>query len=164
MLSKILSKEECSKCRICCSFDSYDLWETPVINTHLASKILQEYAPKQQFVRKDDHFLFKMEREPDEDLYYCSVLDHEKGCILGDDKPFDCKIWPLRIMELDGKRVITLSPVCPVVFKKPMDEIMETAKALSEEIFKYADENPGAVKKYLEGYPILVTESKDNSV
>lgn len=158
MLSKILSQQECAACRICCSFDSYDLWETPVISKNLASKILQEVAPQQQFVKKDDHFLFKMTKEPQADLYYCPMLDQEKGCILGDDKPFDCKIWPLRIMNLDGKRVITLSPVCPTVMKKPIEDIVQTAKELSEEIFAYADENPKAVKPYLEGYPILVTE------
>lgn len=158
MLSKILSREECAKCKICCCFDSYDLWETPIISQPLASKILQEYAPRQQFVKKDDYFLLKMEKEPEADLYYCSMLDHDKGCILGDEKPFDCKIWPLRIMNMEGKRVITLSPVCPTVFKKPIGDIMELAQELSEEIFKYADENPGAVKPYLKGYPVLVAE------
>ena len=87
MLSKILSKEECAKCRICCCFDSYDIWETPYISQTLASKILQEYTPKQEFIKKENHFLFKMDKEQNADLYYCPMLDNEKGCILGDDKP-----------------------------------------------------------------------------
>ncbi len=159
MLSKILSKDECAKCKLCCTFDSYDLWETPCITPSLASKILQEYAPEQQFVKKGEHFLLKMKKEKDVDLYYCSLLDSDKGCILGDDKPFDCKIWPLRVMALNDTKVITLSPVCPVVTKKPIGEIMEVARELSEQIFKYADENPEAVKPYLADYPILVVES-----
>lgn len=159
MLSKLISKEECAKCRICCSFDSYDLWETPYISKKLASRILQEYAPEQQFVKKDSHFLLKMDKEKDIDLYYCSLLDHEKGCILGDDKPFDCKIWPLRVMALNDTKVITLSPVCPEVAKRPIKDIVEVATELAEQIFEYADKNPEAVKPYLEGYPILVVES-----
>ena len=158
MLSKILSKEECEKCRICCTFDSYDLWETPVISIKLASKILQEFKPDQKFIKKDDHFLLKMEKEPDQDLYYCSLLDQEKGCILGNDKPFDCKIWPLRIMAHNGTKVITLSPVCPVIQKRPIGEIMEVAKELAPQIFAYANENPYSVKPYLLDYPILVVE------
>lgn len=158
MISKILSKEECAKCRICCTFDSYDLWETPYISKTMASKILQEYDPQQKFVKKDSHFLLKMEKEPEADLYFCSLLDRDKGCVLGVDKPFDCKIWPFRVMALNDTKVITLSPVCPVVIKKPMDEIMDLAKELSKEIFEYADNNPDAVKPYLKDYPILVVD------
>lgn len=158
MLSKILSKEECAKCRLCCSFDSYDLWETPVITKNLASQILQEYLPQQEFVRRDDYFLLKMNKEPDEDLYYCSLLDHSNGCIMGDDKPFDCRIWPYRVMSLGFTRVITLSPVCPVVQTKPLEDIQALAKKLAPAIFEYADENPGAVKPYIDGYPIMVVE------
>lgn len=158
MLEKLLSKEECAKCKLCCSFDSYDLWETPVISTNMASRILQEFAPEQRFVKKDDHFLLRMEKEPDVDLYYCSLLDHDNGCIMGDDKPFDCRIWPFRIMSLNNTRVITLSPVCPVVKTRPLEDIQKVAKQLSNYIFSYADENPSVVKPYLTDYPILVVE------
>ena len=36
-----------------------------------------------------------------------AMLDNEKGCILGDDKPFDCRIWPLRVMALNETKVST---------------------------------------------------------
>lgn len=160
MLSKILSREECAKCRLCCSFDSYDLWETPYIPAQLASRILQEFKPDQEFIKKEDHFLLKMQKEPDMDLYYCSLLDPDKGCILEDNKPFDCQIWPFRIMALNDTRVITLSPVCPVVQTRPLCDIQAVAKEIAPEIFAYADENPAAVKPYLEGYPIMVVEEK----
>lgn len=160
MLSKILSKEECAKCRICCCFDSYDIWETPYISPALASKILQEYAPKQEFIKKENHFLFKMDKEQDADLYYCPMLDNEKGCVLGDDKPFDCRIWPLRVMALNETKVITLSPVCPTMNEKFIKVLTKTANELADQIFEYADENPEAVKPYLDGYPILVVEGK----
>lgn len=160
MLSKILSREECAKCQLCCCFDSYDLWETPIITRDTASRILQEYDPDQKFVRKDDELLLKLEKEPDKDLYYCTLLDKESGCVMGENKPFDCQIWPLRIMQLNGTRVIVLSPVCPVVQTKPLDKIVETAKELAPQIFAYADETPSAVKPYMDGYPILAVEKK----
>lgn len=160
MLSKILSREECAKCQLCCCFDSYDLWETPIITRDTASRILQEYDPDQKFVRNDDELLLKLEKEPDKDLYYCTLLDKESGCVMGENKPFDCQIWPLRIMQLNGTRVIVLSPVCPVVQTKPLDKIVQTAKELAPVIFAYADETPSAVKSYMDGYPILVVEKK----
>lgn len=157
MLSKLLSKEECANCRICCSFDSTDLWETPVISPELRIRILDDY-PEMRFVTKGDSYLFRMDREPDCDLYYCSVLDRSKGCVLGDEKPFDCKIWPFRVMDFQGKRVITLSPVCPVVKTRPLEEICTVAKELAPTIFAEADKNPDIVKKYIPDYPIIITE------
>lgn len=157
MLSKLLSKEECAKCRICCCFDSTDLWETPVVSQGLRDRILDDY-PEMRFVEKGESYLFRMDKEPDEDLYYCSVLDHQKGCVLGDEKPFDCRIWPFRVMEFNGQWVITLSPVCPNVIKKPLDEIQKVAKEIAPIIFAEANRNPDIVKKYLPNYPILVTE------
>ena len=151
---------KCAKCRICCCFDSYDIWETPYISQTLASKILQEYTPKQEFIKKENHFLFKMDKEQNADLYYCPMLDNEKGCILGDDKPFDCRIWPLRVMALNETKLITLSPVCPTMNEKSIKELTKTANELADQIFEYADENPEAVKPYLDGYPILVVEGK----
>ena len=99
-------------------------------------------------------------KEQNADLYYCPMLDNEKGCILGDDKPFDCRIWPLRVMALNETKVITLSPVCPTMNEKSIKELTKTANELADQIFEYADENPEAVKPYLDGYPILVVEGK----
>ena len=158
MLGKLLSREECAKCRLCCCFDSYDLWETPVINRATHDAILEKFKPDQDFLELEGYYLLKMQKEPDRDLYYCSLLDHGRGCIMGAEKPFDCRIWPLRVMDLKGTRVIVLSPVCPLVQTRPLCEIQAVAKELAPEIFRYARENPAAVKKYISGYPIMLTE------
>lgn len=158
MIGKLLSREECAKCRLCCCFDSYDLWETPVIENSTRQRILEEFKPDQDFLDLEDHSLLKMQKEPDRDLYYCSLLDHDKGCIMGTEKPFDCRIWPFRVMDLNGTRVIVLSTVCPVVQTRPLCEIQAVAKELAPQIFAYADRAPFAVKKYISGYPIMVAE------
>ena len=130
MLKKILSKDTCANCRICCVFDNDDLWELP-----------GEIEKPQQ---------------SEDGLYYCPKLS-EKGCTLGDKKPFECKIWPFRVMEYKGNLVITLSPVCDSLYKKPLNELMEFLKndRLYELIFKTAKQLPDIVKPYVNGYPIL---------
>ena len=160
MLSKILSKSECAECKICCSFDSYDLWETPVVTDDIMQRAL-EINPQQRFSDASGARLFVMECEKDMDLYYCPMLDHQKGCRLGDDKPFDCKIWPFRIMRLEGRRVIVLSPVCPNVYKKAFNEIKALADELAPIIYVQADKTPEIVKPYIVGYPILLVEDKN---
>lgn len=158
MLGGLLSKEECAACKLCCSFDSYDLLSTPVITAELKSRICERFKPEQRFIENDGHFLLRMEREKDADIYYCSLLDHERGCIMGDEKPLDCRIWPLRVMRLGEVSVIALSPLCPVVAKKPIAEIMATCARISAEIFRQAREHPEYVKPYEEGFPILALD------
>ena len=39
----------------------------------------------------------------------CEFLDSKRGCVLSDeDKPFDCKIWPLRIMARERSLLLLL--------------------------------------------------------
>lgn len=157
MLSGILEKSECAGCRLCCTFDAYGLWLTPYISEDTAQLIREKYKPSQCFIRKDSHLLLRMEQNAD-GLFPCPLLDPEKGCIMEDDKPFDCKIWPLMLMEKDGKRVITLSAECPVLSEKPLEEIKLSAERLAPAIFSYADTEPKTVRKYSEGYEVLFEE------
>ena len=128
--------------------------------TKVIADAVEEFKPDQKFLELDDHCLMKMDKEPDQDLYYCPMLDHERGCIMGTEKPFDCRIWPFRIMDLYGTRVIVLSLVCPTVQKRPLCDIQAVAKELAPQIFAYADEHPYAVKKYIHGFPIMLAEEK----
>ena len=158
MFDRLLTKEDCAACRLCCKFDSYDLWQTPVIYKTLASKILQEYAPSMTFVKRGEHFLMKMDKEEGADIYYCPLLDKDKGCVMGDDKPFDCEIWPFMVMDFCSRKVITLSPACPVVNAKNFDDVCTAAQKAASEIFAFADEHPEVVRPYLDDHPILVVE------
>lgn len=160
MLKNILNGRDCASCKICCIFDKYDLWETPVVDDRL-KKIVEERFPDTAFVQKEDGWLFRME-ESEEELYYCPMLDNKTGCRLGDDKPFDCRIWPYRIMQLGGRRVISIASICPTMYKKPLEDLCAELDrdGLAEKIFAYGDEHPYAVKNYEEGYPILRVEHK----
>ena len=39
MLKKILKGESCAACRLCCVFDRYDVWETPVFTAETCKRI-----------------------------------------------------------------------------------------------------------------------------
>lgn len=153
MLS-ILTKKQCAECRQCCSFDSYDLWDTPLVTDEIMLRAL-ELDPLQRFSEASGRRLLVMEKEPDCDLYYCPLLDHGTGCRLGDNKPFECRIFPLKVMELGGRLVITVSPVCPEALKLTLSELIAEAKRLSGRIFAEAQREPDIVRPYEKGYPIL---------
>lgn len=155
MLKNILKGSDCASCKICCVFDKYDLWETPVIDGEL-EKLISEKFPGVSFVQKGNEKIFRMEESGD-GLYRCPMLDPQKGCRLGDSKPFDCRIWPFRVMELGGKRVISMASICPEMFAKPLSELCGELDrdGLAEKIAAFADSHPDIVKPYENGYPIL---------
>ena len=178
MLSKILKKETCADCKFCCSFRRQSLWETPLFPMNIVEKL----EKKNHDGGKDEKNLFIIENNqegsygrmnldnqyktnnPNEEVA-CSFLDLNKGCTLSDeDKPFDCKIWPLRIMERDNQWVIALTPTCPAVNKVDIQTLKELVdNELGQMIYDYAKKNPFIVKKYKTGFPVLKIYDKVDS-
>ncbi len=158
MLKKILSGKSCAECRLCCIFDRYDIWETPVFNEEIKNRIKQ-LRPGTEFVTKDGGYIFKADNIGADQLFSCPALT-ETGCMLGDDKPFDCRIWPYRIMEVGGRRAITIASICDELYNRPLSQLVGFLKeGLAEAIFSYADSHPEIVKPYYEGYPVLLFEN-----
>ncbi len=165
MLSKVLSKETCADCRFCCSFRRCSLWETPMFDGAVVDKY--ESGDGYRFDRFNQAGIsygmlnyegcYKTDREDEEAP--CGFLDKSRGCVLSDEeKPFDCKIWPLRIMKRDDHGlVIALTPTCPAINAYPL-EIMEALvkDGLGEIIYNYAKEHPYIIKEYREGFPVLM--------
>jgi Fe-S-cluster containining protein len=159
MLKKILDNKTCAECKVCCAFDRYDVWETPIL-TRTNVEHMFTINPDIKIIKKDNSYSFKIKELNKNELFYCPVLDHDKGCMLGDEKPFDCKIWPFRIMNLCGKRVITISPICKEMFNQPLSNLVAFLKnELLDEIITYANAFPEAVKPYDSLYPILYVEN-----
>lgn len=159
MLKKILDSSSCADCRLCCVFDRYDIWETPVFTENIRDRIL-ELKPEAEFIAKDGGYIFKADELSEEGLFSCPALT-ENGCILGDGKPFDCRIWPYRIMNVNGRRAITIASICSELYNRPLSQLVGFLEnGLADEIFSYADNHPEIVKPYYEGYPVLLFEKK----
>ena len=165
MLSKILSKRSCAACKFCCSFRRQSLWETPLFPPEMAEKLSRdnEYGVVGEFAATGDGDARRLVLEnnyrtddPEEEVP-CTFLDPHKGCILkGEDKPFDCSIWPLRIMNKGGKLVIALTPTCSAIGAVPSQALVELVQnGLGEKIFEYAKTHPYIIKEYHEGFPVI---------
>ncbi len=156
MLKKILDQKSCADCRICCGFDESDKWEIPLVFDDLRAYLSERYPDVTLTPRGNEH-VFEMQFNGNE-VIYCPMLS-ETGCILGDNKPFDCRIWPFRVNDLGGRRVITLSPVCPTVSELPLKALTEFVQGeFAQLLFSTAKAHPDMVKPYIEGYPILAAE------
>lgn len=159
MLKEILDPCCCAQCRICCVFDSTDIWEIPVFSGETAEKIMAE-NPDIRFIPKGGGYVTETGNLVDGELFRCPALG-ENGCILGDSKPFDCRIWPFRIMKIGDRRGITVASLCHAVYSQPLSGLVNfLRKGLADEIFRYADEHPEIIKEYDEGYPVLLLERR----
>lgn len=163
MLSKVLEKSTCAKCKFCCSFRRCSLWETPLFPENTVEKL--ESLGSYQFDMNDDngkygrmHLQNSYNTDDENEEVPCFFLDPDKGCMLSyEDKPFDCKIWPLRIMKKDDEYVIALTPTCPSIGKEPSDELQKLVDdGLGDVIYDYAKTHPFIIKDYKEGFPVLM--------
>lgn len=168
MLSSILSQKQCAACKFCCSFRRQSLWETPLFPPDVVEKLSlpNEYGVVGEFRTVDDPqksgagslVLENKYRTADpEEEVPCTFLDSNRGCILKpEEKPFDCSIWPLRIMRKNGELVIALTPTCPSIGATPRPELVELVKnGLGAKIFEYAKAHPYIIKEYRDGFPII---------
>ena len=167
MLRSVLSPEECAQCRFCCSFRRTSLWETPLFYSEELESIRKEY-PNARFKTLDDNSVTVdldggyLTDDPDEEVL-CPF--NKNGCILNSEqKPFDCSIWPLRIMRKDKSLVIALTPTCPAIGKKPLNVMRELVSGGLWDIIKEkARLHPEMIKPYREGFPILAEyEEREN--
>ncbi len=159
MLSKILKKSDCASCRFCCSFRRQSLWETPLFDRetkeHLEKKFpLASFRPAGENSFTPDLSGGYRTDEPDEEAA-CPFLDSEKGCVLSDEeKPFDCKIWPLRAVRKSAgvKNFVALTTTCPALNRLPFSEVQSLVKSgLGGKIHSYASATPDRVQDWRGG-------------
>ncbi len=153
MLSKVLKKSTCAECRFCCGFDKDDDWEIPVISERLAERLKNEGVKVVDF---DGCLKYDLEFKGDE-VKYCPFHSKETGCTLnGEDKPFDCKIWPLRVMRKNNIRVLAIAKTCPAFSVTKTDLLRLINEGLLEEIKEYISKNPYVINELKDDYEVLV--------
>ena len=158
MLKTVLSNTECAECRFCCSFRRQSLWETPLFDGESVNRLTALY-PDAHFKPRGDVFTIDVDDcyttdDPDEEAL-CPF--NKNGCVLnGKDKPFDCSIWPLRVMRYKGRLAICLTPTCPVISAKPVAVMQKLADSeTGDRIITYAKNHPWMIKEYKNGFPVL---------
>jgi len=160
MLTKLFDRNTCAECKWCCSFDRNDIWEAPLVITENAAE-LQRRFPETRFIPLTKDYKLDLSgqfktNDPQESVR-CPFLDCKTGCVLSDkEKPFDCKIWPLRIMRKDEQLVLTLTPSCPVCNALPFETVKNfSEQGIAETIRNYAAKHPDMILPYRENYPVL---------
>ncbi|MDR0198015.1 MAG: hypothetical protein LBI36_07355 [Oscillospiraceae bacterium] len=128
MVKRLFTAGACAECKGCCLFEKGSEWEIPA------------ECRARAFVKND--------------MTYCFFLG-EGGCALAEGKPFECSLYPFRVMRLGGRRVLAVSDYCPETKKLSLSALLEFAENNREEIISKTNEHPEAVKDYRDGYVIL---------
>lgn len=166
MLHKVLDPGACAKCGFCCSFRRQSLWELPELDPDFAKEHVRDvngdridyiFMEKNGVKYAVTDLTGKYVTDDENEEAKCPFLSEESGCILTDDKPFDCRIWPLRaVRKPDGGFGIAIAMTCPEMNKVPEDKIMELLdEGLAEKIYEHASVHPEMVKECTEDYKML---------
>ena len=150
----IVSGEDCVACRYCCTFEEWELEELPII-TDEKKRSLEEQFPALRFYRHGNCWTFHANKNEKEE-FECPMLS-EHGCILGDEKPFDCLIYPYCIMQQEKKLLITITPECRKACGKTREQIMSVLEnGLADRIAEFVKVYPDLIRDYNAQYPVLM--------
>ena len=158
MLEKILSAEDCARCEFCCSFRRQSLNLTPHFEKENIEKISRLYPETKFKTLPDGAVTIDLD-----DKYVTDEVEEEalcyfnrRGCILPEDlKPFDCKLWPFRLMKNGDSLSLALVPSCPWIRKDDTLKLREVAAFVAKEAKEYAKDHPEIIIEYRDDYTVI---------
>ena len=158
MLGELLSPSDCATCGYCCSFRKKSLNLTP----HFAKETIDEITrlfPEARFKSLPDGIvtidLDDMYQTDDEDEEVLCPFN-KTGCILPDHlKPFDCKLWPFRLMKNGADLSLALVPSCSYIKIDDRQKLKTVAQKVAKEAVGYAKDHPEIIIDFREDYQII---------
>ena len=157
MLKNVLSREDCAKCRFCCSFRRQSLGLTPCFAKETVAEIRRLFSDARfktlpngaTTIDIDDKYL----TDDSQEEALCPF--NRKGCILPAHlKPFDCELWPFRLMKRGDELTLALVPTCPWI-EKDAPKLKAAALAIAETAAQYARVHPEIVIDYRPDYQFV---------
>ena len=157
MLKDVLSPDDCARCGFCCSFRRQSLHLTPLFAAETVAEI-RRLHPEARFrtlpnsaTTIDIGDQYRTDDSEEEAL--CPF--NRKGCVLPPHlKPFDCKLWPFRLMKRGDGLVLALVPTCPRIDRES-PRFKATAEAVFRKAVEYAKGHPEIAIEYREDYRIV---------
>ncbi len=155
MLKKVFGPSDCAKCRLCCNFQRESAWETPFLTDEQAARFEADGVEIVRRERGGASFALRFVDGCD-DPANCPFLDPARGCSLSDDlKPFECKVWPLRTMEKDGRLVVGRYRNCPALAGEKGAALDRLAtEELLPTLLAFVAENPASIRPFSPLYDV----------
>ena len=154
MLKGIIDPAECACCRLCCNFHQNSVWESPFIPQVQALRLESEGVPVEMRQRGGWSFAFHFEGG---EAVNCPKLDVQTGCTMPpEEKPFECSVWPLRMMERNGKLVIGRYRDCPALTGDRLKQLDRFAVGeLRETLLSFVSRYPESIRPFSPEYEVI---------
>ncbi len=96
--------------------------------------------------------------KPAEPSVDCPLLNRECGCELErEQRPFECRIWPLRVMNYGEQVKIAYYRNCPAIKNVPRETLEDFLNdGLRERIKKYLAVHPETLREARESYEAIM--------
>lgn len=159
MLKEIFSPAVCAECKLCCNFHRESAWESPFLPEELAHRMKEQGIEVQKREQGGWSFVYHFSGS---EARNCPKLNVLSGCQLSEnDKPFECKIWPLRIMKKENRLTIGKYRNCPGIQGEAGRKLDQFVKEkLLNTLLDFIKKNPDAIRPFSPEYIILWQEEK----
>ena len=160
MLTSIFTPADCATCKLCCNFHRSSAWETPSLDEELVYLLQEECVPLEKRPDGSTSFFLNFCTENEDEVANCPMLDTSTGCTLPREvRPFECRIWPLRLMKKYSTLVIGVYKNCPALKDETLDKLVEyTQGELLPMLLDYAHRHPACIRPYNDAYTIIWKE------
>ncbi len=160
MLTEIFTPSDCAACKLCCNFHRSSAWETPALENELIYLLQEEGVPLQKRQDGSTSFYLYFCTDSENEVADCPMLNSETGCTLPRElRPFECRIWPLRLMKHSTKLVIGLYKNCPALKNDTLDKLVHFATGkLLPVLLDYAKKHPYSVRELNPAYSVIWEE------
>ena len=166
MLEEILSPADCARCEFCCSFRRQSRHLTPYFAKESIEEIRRLYPGARFVTRENGGVTIDLEGQyhTQEDTEEALCYFNHKGCVLPEElKPFDCSLWPFRLMKKGEDLVLALVPSCPWIKTEDTAKLKEVAAAMAKEAYFYAKTHPEIIIEYRDDYAVVARVAGDGS-
>ncbi len=154
MLKSIFTPSDCAKCRLCCNFTPTSVWESPFLTEEQARSFRNAGVELEFRSRGGWSFAYHFDGKG---VVNCPMLDPDSGCSLSpEEKPFECSIWPLRLMERDGRLLIGRYRDCPAIQGEKRERLDTFARGeLLETLLAFVRRHPDSLRPFSPVYEII---------
>ncbi len=157
MLTDCFSPTQCAQCKLCCNFRRCSAWESPALDSEQIFLMQEMCIPLEKRADGTTSFFLNFSSDSQNEVANCPMLDTHSGCMLPrEQRPFECRIWPVRIMKKHSSLVIGIYANCPALLNGGFEKLKDfTLDKLLPDLLDYAQRHPQAVREFDSAYRII---------
>lgn len=154
---RVIASADCQACRGCCTFDARYVDYAPLFTDEQRRRVLSDFPEEEiRFEPVGRLWRVVLREVPGTGRCVCPLL-HRDGwhCRVYEYGIFDCDTWPYQVQVRGGRRLLTLTPECPVVGEERMAALRARGEELLPQMLEAVERFPERLIPDYEGVIVL---------